>query len=386
MTQVSNISKQKVIRFIVGTALVCLLLCLLIAATISQRNDTVANLKFNMDLDGHAVITQEEISTLLLQDPATNYQQIPVKDLNLAQIEATLEANPWIRNAEVFINNKNELELDIQQNIPAARIFTKSGETFYIDEYCITLPAAVSFPYPTPVFTNVPFLGDDEISVQLKKKIAYLGHAIGSDTFWNAQVTQINMTDRLEFEMVTLMGDHIVKLGDTNQLADKLNNLMIFYKEGLQKLGWNRYDVVDVRYAGQVVASPAMGYIAPKIIDTAVSLPDDDEETNTVPAAPTVVASTTAATAATAPVAAPSVAAKPVATPKPSTTPKPTTSTKNAVASKATPATSNNKNTNNTKKKETPKATTATAKTNKTTNNNTNNKDNKKRILPPQNR
>lgn len=368
MTAVTKISKQKVIRFIVGTALVCLLLCLLIAAAVSQRNDTVADLKFNMDLDGHAVITPDEIKGLLTKNPATDYQRLPIKELDLALIEATLESNPWIQNAEVFINNKNILELDITQNIPAARVFSTNGETYYLDGNSVVLPAAVSFPYPTPVFTNVPYLGDDEMSNQLKAKIAYLGHVIGKDTFWNAQVTQINLTNKHQFEMVTLMGDHVVKIGDTNHIQDKLQNLFIFYKEGLQKLGWNRYKEIDVRFAGQVVASPAMGYVAPKIVDTAVSLPDEDKATLTTEAATVKVPSpaTTAAatTAATAPAKSTAIAAKP-------------TAKKTETAPKATA-----KNTTKTTNKDTKK----TTDTKKKTNNTTNNKQQQKRILPPQNR
>ena len=56
-----------------------------------------------------------------------------------------------------------------------------------------------------------------------------------------------------EFEMIPVVGNHIVKLGDGENIEQKFNRLFIFYKEVLSRTGFNKYKTIDVRYAGQVI-------------------------------------------------------------------------------------------------------------------------------------
>ena len=56
-----------------------------------------------------------------------------------------------------------------------------------------------------------------------------------------------------EFEMVPVIGNHIVKLGDGENIEHKFNRLFIFYKQVSARAGFDKYKTIDVRYAGQVV-------------------------------------------------------------------------------------------------------------------------------------
>jgi cell division protein FtsQ len=56
-----------------------------------------------------------------------------------------------------------------------------------------------------------------------------------------------------EFEMIPVVGNHIIKLGNGQDIAQKFNRLFIFYKEVLSRTGFNKYKTIDVRYAGQVI-------------------------------------------------------------------------------------------------------------------------------------
>jgi cell division protein FtsQ len=41
--------------------------------------------------------------------------------------------------------------------------------------------------------------------------------------------------------------------GDADDMDEKFHKLEIFYNQGLTYKGWQEYDVVDIRYKGQVV-------------------------------------------------------------------------------------------------------------------------------------
>jgi cell division protein FtsQ len=74
-----------------------------------------------------------------------------------------------------------------------------------------------------------------------------------------AQVAQIDITPERNFEMVPVVGNHLVKLGNGENIDKKFHRLMVFYKQVLSKTGFDKYKVIDVQYKGQVVASKYSG-------------------------------------------------------------------------------------------------------------------------------
>jgi cell division protein FtsQ len=80
-----------------------------------------------------------------------------------------------------------------------------------------------------------------------------------SEPFWMSQVAQIDITADRTFEMIPTVGNHVVKLGNGENIPAKLNRLMVFYKQVLAKTGFDKYKLIDVQYKGQVVASRYAG-------------------------------------------------------------------------------------------------------------------------------
>jgi cell division protein FtsQ len=70
-----------------------------------------------------------------------------------------------------------------------------------------------------------------------------------------AQVDQVDINSRNEFEMMPKVGDHIVLLGDGEDIEGKFHRLRLFYEQVLSRKGWGSYRKVDVQYRGQVVAT-----------------------------------------------------------------------------------------------------------------------------------
>jgi hypothetical protein len=71
------------------------------------------------------------------------------------------------------------------------------------------------------------------------------------------------------YEIVPVLGDQRIIIGNVADLKQKLNNLFVFYKNVLNRIGWDRYQVLDARFNGQVVASPSLPYTGP--VDKAVT-------------------------------------------------------------------------------------------------------------------
>ncbi|MCH5600879.1 hypothetical protein [Niabella ginsengisoli] len=80
---------------------------------------------------------------------------------------------------------------------------------------------------------------------------------INSDPFWSAQVAQLGINncgqDCWNMEMVPVVGNHTVDLGDGSDIASKFHRLYLFYDQVLKRTGFDKYQKIDVQYSGQVI-------------------------------------------------------------------------------------------------------------------------------------
>lgn len=176
--------------------------------------------------------------------------------VNLRTMEEGLEKNPWVRNAEIFFDNNQVLEILIEERQPIARIFTVQGSSFYIDSSGLRLPLSEKLTAKVPVFTSFP--SDKEtLSIPdsaMLQGVLTVGKYIMADSFWMAQVAQVDITPQATFELVPVIGSETVSIGTADNLEGKFNRLYTFYKKAWQQNGINTYERLDVRYEGQVVA------------------------------------------------------------------------------------------------------------------------------------
>ncbi len=188
-----------------------------------------------------------------------NEQQVkigtPINALNLAQIEGSLEKTAWIKNAELYFDNQLVLRVRIEQRLPIARVFTVSGQSFYVDKQANQLPLRQLSVLRLPVFTG--FTSDQSILSKpdsiLLENIVQFASVIKEDSFFSAQIAQINIAPNGDFELTPTLGDHTVLLGSIDQLENKLDRLYTFYKKIWVPSGINAYQVLDLRFNHQIV-------------------------------------------------------------------------------------------------------------------------------------
>jgi cell division protein FtsQ len=180
----------------------------------------------------------------------------PISSFNLRAMEGKLTNNIWIRNAQLFFDNNDTLQIDILESEPLARLFTTGGNTFYIDSALNRLPLSEKSSARVPVFTGFPsdriILAPQDSS--LLRDIKTISLAIQEDPFSMGLIDQVDITPQRTFEMIPKIGNNIIEFGDATDAEEKLKRLKLFYQHVLLKAGMNYYSVVDVQYKDQVVA------------------------------------------------------------------------------------------------------------------------------------
>jgi cell division protein FtsQ len=184
----------------------------------------------------------------------------PISEIKMKKIEDLLEDNEWIQDAELWVDNKNVLNITVTEREPVARVFTTTGNTFYIDSTTKRMGLSAKMSARVPVFTGFPekkiwSSKDSALMMDVKAIASY----VKQDTFWNSQVSQLDIVNCgyncWQFEMIPVVGNHTAKLGNGENIEEKFGRLYRFYKQVLSKTGFDKYPVIDVQYKGQVVAS-----------------------------------------------------------------------------------------------------------------------------------
>src|SRR5579859_179961 len=214
-----NIRKvvSAVFWMVAGTGVLVLLI-----AAIRYRNSNVCK-GFKIGITGgsstgdHALfIDKKGISDILTAAGAGKGQNKPIQSFDLRRLEAALGRNVWIKEAQLFFDNNGILQVRVVEREPVARVFTRDGNSCYIDSSGVQLPLPDKLTARLPVFTGYPgqkimLHGGDSV---LTMEILHLSDFIRRDSFWTAQIAQVAILPDKGFELEPEAGDQRIGFGD----------------------------------------------------------------------------------------------------------------------------------------------------------------------------
>jgi cell division protein FtsQ len=248
---------KKVLKTTIWLLLASGVVVLLVAAMTKNDADIVSRVNINITgVQNHYFLDKKEVIGILEKVNKRKLENSAIGSINLSGMENELEKDQWIRKVEMFFDNNKVLQVNIDEREPVARIFTVSGNSFYIDTALTRLTISDKFSARVPVFTNFP---TDVIILKkrdsaLLKDIAVMSNFIANDPFWMAQIEQLDITPLSTFELIPKLGNQIIRFGTADNYKAKFENLLSFYKKIQTRIGWQRYSVLDLQFLNQVVA------------------------------------------------------------------------------------------------------------------------------------
>jgi cell division protein FtsQ len=237
------------------------MITLLVAAIGKKKRETCSD--YQITIKGsqqNFFVDAKDIAKLLSAGSGGNIKGQHVSEIKMRKLEELLEDNEWIKDAEIWFDNKNILNVIVTEREPVARIFTTAGNSYYIDSTVKRMSLSDKMSARVPVFTNFPekrtWTPNDSALMEDVKSVAQF---VQHNEFWNSQVAQLDIINCgfncWQFEMVPVVGNHTVRLGNAENIEEKFGRLFTFYKQVLSKSGFDKYPVLDVQYKGQVIGS-----------------------------------------------------------------------------------------------------------------------------------
>lgn len=215
------------------------------------------------------LVTKNDIYNLVRQTGHILKWQA-IGNINAEKIESTIKKQPYVANANVYLTIDGNVEINVVQRQPIIRIFNQMGESYYLDGTGHLLPLNPDFSARVLIANgNIPesysksanYLQD---SIRQKDSLLYnsvmnnlftLGMFIMKNDFLKALIEEVYVNKNGEFELIPRLRNQLIIFGTTENMNDKFERLMIFYKKGLSITGWQRYNVINIKFRNQVICS-----------------------------------------------------------------------------------------------------------------------------------
>lgn len=208
-----------------------------------------------------SIITEKEVRRLVRESAGMDIKGKMVRKLPLRKIEAQVQKDKRIKRADIYVDSKNKLHVRIEQKQPIMRIMETTGLQYYLDLEGQKVPVTTGSAVRVPLITG--FSGPYREEFLAAKKPSPLKDAfqvvryISQDPFLEALIEQIHLEKDTSTEIILVpkVGKEQILLGDAGELEEKFEKLKIFYRDGMPRLGWQRYKKLNLKVAGQVVGT-----------------------------------------------------------------------------------------------------------------------------------
>ena len=199
------------------------------------------------------IVWQENRPRLIAQDSVNKLLTLVLRDslnafksgLNLRNIEAVLNQNNWVDQAQSYTLIDGSLGVQITTKLPIVRI--EGDSHYYLDKEGIPFPLS---PFQS---VSVPFFYGNPTAEQAKSLISVM-HDIQQDPFMDTHIVAYQWTaDGLTMEPRN--HDYAIVVGNEKQLRQKLDKYKVFYATMRDSVLIDTYKKINLSFHGQVVCS-----------------------------------------------------------------------------------------------------------------------------------
>jgi cell division protein FtsQ len=233
----------------------------------STRNSMLcSNINFSMD-NNNLFVDNNDLDTLIKHRWGI-IKGKSLGEINVAQIENSINNNPYIQDVKAYTTIDGELSIYVHQRVPLIRVFNPLNQSFYIDETGNFIPLSekssarvlvvsgfIYDSYKNRAAKIIDIKDTNKMNKSMIDTIYTLAQFIHNDRFLNSLIQQIYVNLDRELELIPNLGKQTIIIGDISDLDLKFKELLRLYKKGFSKYGWNSYSYINLKYKYQIVCT-----------------------------------------------------------------------------------------------------------------------------------
>lgn len=250
--------KDNMLGRILAYATIFLVAVIIVTMVQRKKSNRATNVVFEIEAlrSGDFLIKSEDILEIIERSFGHEIVGEPLGGLDMERMERVLESASFILSADAYVDAEEVVHLEIKQREPIVRIMDRDGQQYYLDHTGTKMKRSDHFTARVLVATgNIPPY-DPEFQTAEDNNLRYifeLTQKILKDDFLENLVGQIHVNGQNELQMVPIVGDQRIVLGNIEELDDKIFRLKTFYQEAMSRMGWNKYKTINLKFRNQVV-------------------------------------------------------------------------------------------------------------------------------------
>jgi cell division protein FtsQ len=191
-------------------------------------------------------VDQETVNKLLIENNK-DVKSIGKDKLDLNRLEKGLNAHEMIEKSDVFVSIDGVLKAVVKQKTPIARVFDRD-DSFYIDYKGDMMPLSQNYTARVPLVSG-------EINKKNSEKLAELFRIIYDDEFLKKNIIGVQIMPNGSIKMLNRNYNYQIDFGGTIRMKAKFNNYKAFFQKAVLDSSLNKYKIIDLRFAQQVVCT-----------------------------------------------------------------------------------------------------------------------------------
>lgn len=237
---------------IFGWIILVLLLAYVVGAAIWARAEAAKNSCQGIDIQ---IVKANAIDTVSRKGILAEINRYPEKiigtqipAIDTRKLEQYLRTFPQFEDVSCSFNTAGRLTVRVIPMVPEIRIFEDST-SYYINKDGKKMASKASF------FVNVPVVSGRFDDSFRPVDVLPLTRFISADPVLSNLVGMVRAESPDNILLIPRIHGHVINFGDTNRLPEKRKALLAVYKKVMPYKGWEEYDTISVKFAGQVVAT-----------------------------------------------------------------------------------------------------------------------------------
>lgn len=205
--------------------------------------------------ENYGLFTREDIEEKVTRFLGRPVSAIKLRELKLGQLEDYLDKNPFIARADAYTDSGHKLFVRVEMRRPVVRLMDYNGNSQFMDTDGVIMPIQENYSIRVPVVTGMHQVRNtsEEEAAKWLEELRVLALAIQQDSFMRMLTEQIHLNDERDFVIVPKLGRERIIVGDASDLEEKFEKLKLFYREGIRRTGFGKYQSINLKIKDQVI-------------------------------------------------------------------------------------------------------------------------------------
>ena len=239
-------TKKIVIYIVASIALVALI----IVANSIRNESTVSGLRVVINYNNADTLITAACVKQTLDEEMNWIQRQKVKEIDEEGITNCVLQSPYLLDCHTSVSVNGVVVVKATQRRPIVRMFL-NDEEFYLDEHGKKMPASLEGSGNVVVANTTTSHTNNEEALKLFHVAKYMDQHKDYGILFD----QIYLDNHKDICLIPKLGDHVVIIGDLENMDKKMQNLCNFYHTSMPQMGWETYNTINLKYNNQVICT-----------------------------------------------------------------------------------------------------------------------------------